>query len=184
MIPTIRRLLLPIALVPMLASSMCAQGNPWAGPRHSAGDVALKIESKRTTYRVGDAIGVRLKLRNGSGIPADYVAGAARQLADLRVLDDKGQEVRRTLLPEVFVGGNYISIAPEKHIRGYTRLNPQAEVLLRTKSGQDWIDLRAWGYDLQDPGIYTIVGLPTIRGPKLTPDSTLRSNKVVITITR
>jgi hypothetical protein len=174
-----------MALAPMLASSMCAQDNPWAVPRHSAGDVALKIESNRTTYRAGDAIEVRLTLRNGSAIPADYVAGAARQLAALRVLDDKGQEVKRTVLPEVFVGGgSNISIAPEKHIRGYTRLNPHAEVLLRTKSGQEWINLREWGYDLQVPGIYTIVGLPTIRGPKLTPDSTLRSNKVMITIAR
>jgi hypothetical protein len=47
----------------------------------------------------------------------------------------------------------------------------------------EWVPLNYWGYDLREPGHYTIVGIPRIMGIEVVPDwKTVRSNKATFTI--
>ena len=152
----------------LLASSLGAQ----APGRHSARDVHLRIETDRPTYRVGDSITVRLTLRNVSRRPVRFVNESPSSQIRLRVYDAAGHQVKpvnsgspgfRSGHPVTLEGGSEAT------------LNWQDRI---------WLNLRDWGYDLRAPGRYTIVGLPGVVGPELTPDyETVRSNRAAFTIT-
>lgn len=61
--------------------------------RRSAPDVHLRIETDRSTYRVGDSIAMRLSLRNVSPIPVRFVTNPPVVQARLRLCDEAGREV-------------------------------------------------------------------------------------------
>jgi hypothetical protein len=66
----------------------------------------------------------------------------------------------------------------------YHTIKAGAESTLRgQKKEGEWLSLRDWGFDLQSPGHYTLLGVPDLANPHLTPDTTVRSNKVTFTIT-
>jgi hypothetical protein len=81
--------------------------------------------------------------------------------------------------------GRGIPVGPTRtcatHMGPARQFAPGREMTLawwRSPPVQVWLDLRSWGYDLKEPGDYTIVGAPRIgrRGP-WEPDSAL-SNAV------
>jgi hypothetical protein len=154
-----------------LASSLGAQ----EPVRHSAGDVHLRIETDRLTYRVGDSIRVRLTLRNVSDHPVRFERASATLQARLRVYAAAGHQVEPTVPGMLGRGGG-----------PHLTLNAGAEATLlfwKSPPRREWLNLRDWGYDLRAPGRYTIVGIPGVVGPELTPDyETVRSNRVTITI--
>lgn len=46
-----------------------------------------------------------------------------------------------------------------------------------------WLPLSDWGYDLREPGTYTIEGMPAIFGPEVEEDwKSVRSNRAAVTI--
>ena len=159
---------LALGLVASTAGYVGAQ----APGRRSARDVHLKIETDRTTYRVGDAISVRLTVRNVSGSPVRFVHTPPVSQVRLRVLDSDGHEVTPTSEPVLQVGrsGRPVTLDPGK-----------AQVLAWL--GHEWLNLRDWGYELRIPGHYTLVGLPAVGGVELTPDlQTIRSNRANFTV--
>jgi hypothetical protein len=155
----------------MLGSSLGAQ----APARYSARDVHLRIETDRPTYRVGDSIFVRLILRNVSDHPVRFERASATVEARLRVDDAAGHQVEPTVPGVLGRGGG-----PQR------MLNAGAETTLlfwKAPPLREWLNLRDWGYDLRAPGRYTIVGIPGVVGPELTPDyQTVRSNRGTFTI--
>jgi hypothetical protein len=152
-------------------SSLQAQGNPWKGPRYGARDVHVRIEIDRGSYRAHDSIRVRLTLQNRANHPVTYSAVTATGLVRLRVIDAEGREILPTVAPAQVWGS---SIAT---------LEPNAERLLKSLRGREWINLRDWGYDLKEPGKYAVVGIPAVAGPRLSADhGAVRSNEVTFTI--
>ena len=162
-----RTLVLTVALL-MLASSLGAQ----VPARRSARDAYVRIETDRPTYRVGDSITVRLTLRNVSNHQVRFVYDSPAELARLRVYAAAGHEVERGSSRDLqrVRAGRPASLEAGKE----ATLNWQ---------NREWLNLLDWGYDLRAPGRYTIVGIPAVAGPNLTPDfETVRSNRATFTI--
>jgi hypothetical protein len=116
---------------------------PWYNPR----DVRLDIETRRSTYRIGDSIDVRLTLRNTSDHPVIVPGASTNTVISLRVLDIHGREVKPTGAPAM------------GEASGLATLEAQQKVVLYSQYGQEWINLGEWGYELARPGSYTIIGL-------------------------
>ncbi len=168
----LKRDLILLACCLVLAPSARAQElKEYRGPLYSARDVHLKIEVRRSTFRVGDSIDVRLTLHNTSGHLVKYMSGFAIMNAQLRVFDAEGCRVETTLISRIILASNSLD-----------SLAPNGTRTLRNEKGQEWVNLRDFAYDLREPGKYTIVGIPGTAGPRLSPDSTVRSNRVNITI--
>jgi hypothetical protein len=168
----LKRDLILLACCLVLAPSARAQeSKEYRGPRYSARDVHLKIEVRQSAVRVGDSIDVRLTLHNTSGHLVKYMRGYATMNAQLRVFDAEGHRVKTTLMPAIILASNALD-----------SLAPNGTRTLRNAKGEEWVNLREFAYDLREPGKYTIVGIPGAAGPRLSPDSTARSNLVNITI--
>jgi uncharacterized protein (DUF58 family) len=151
----------------MLTSGLDAQA---PDPR-SGRDVHLRIETDRPTYRVGNSISVRLTLRNVSSHPVKFVDDSPAGLARLQVYDAAGQKVEP------------IFSRSQRSRSGRPVMLEAGKELILHWQNREWLNLRDWGYDLRAPGRYTIVGIPGVVGPKLTPDyETVRSNKATFTI--
>jgi hypothetical protein len=142
-------------------------------------DLRLRIETDRTTYRVGDPIRVRLTIVNKSAQRILIPPTNAPSMAVLLVYDGAGRKVAPTLRPlrRPFSGPT-------------TPLGPQAEYTLpgSTPDQDRWVDLRELGYDLRSPGNYAIAGFTSLalpqRNPRLDPDRSLvKYNEVSVTIT-
>ncbi len=141
--------------------------------RRNARDVHLRIETDRRTYRFGDSIAVRVSLRNMSPTPVRFVTDPPVLQARLRVYDAGGARLEPAFPP---VMQDIVSRRPMTLGAGQT--------IVLQWMGAEWLHLRDWGYDLRTPGRYTIVGLPGVVGPELTPDyETVRSNRATFTIT-
>lgn len=163
-----RAAVLTMALLVLAAAGVGAQELP----RRSARDVHLKIETDQQAYTTGEPIALRLTLRNVSAAPVRFVSDPPVVQAHLRVYDAAGREVAPTSS----------HIAQDLPSRRPLILGPGDAVTLKWQ-GREWLNLRDWGYDLREPGRYTIVGIPAVVGPRLTPDyNTVRSNRATLTI--
>jgi hypothetical protein len=145
----------------------------FAGPVYSGHDIRLKIETSRSTFRAGDRIDVRLTLENQSDHVLKYTRTPLLYQARLRVFDAEGREVKRIARQPIFIS----HAVPDS-------LTPRGTKILTDAEGREWFNLLDWSYDLRAPGTYTIVGIPLQSSPKLTRDTTIRSNRLRITITQ
>ncbi len=153
-----------------LASNLPAQ----ASTRLTASKVTVHLEADRPSYHSGQAIKVRLTLKNRSATPVRMLNGPTTTLAQIRVVDADGQEVRRHRLQEMgMMGGPML------------QLEPGAQRVLKGPHRDEWLNLMDWGYDLQEPGRYTIVGLLGTFAPVgSSHERSIRSNEVAITIAK
>jgi hypothetical protein len=140
----------------MLASGLDAQSRTF----YSARDVNVRVETDRPTYGVGDSIRVRLTLRNGSAKPVRIPSVSPMSLIRLRVYDAAGNQVKLATSKSPAIDGG--SDWP---------LGAGSDVILKDWHGHYWLNLRDWGYDLREPGRYSIVGIPWFVNPEITPDS-------------
>jgi hypothetical protein len=154
--------------LPLTATSTSGQSAPNAGR-----DVRLRIEADRTSYRVGDSISLRISFTNTGSTPIRYVPLPAWDSSRLRVTDDSGRVVAPTSGPTAY---SLISSIHSTLPGGVTQVQTWAP-------GSAWFDLRRWGYGALRPGRYSIEGYPRLAITGATPDTTLRSNRVMITVT-
>lgn len=136
-----------------------------AGPLR---DVRLTIDTDRKTYRVGDSVAVRLSLTNMSENRIPFVPQPPWALATL-IITRNGQALPRGAFGAgVGTTGQPAFLGPKES---------------RFWNWQDhlWFSLRHWGYDLRQPGQYTIVGTPRNASATIEPDS-VRSNQATFTI--
>jgi hypothetical protein len=163
-----RRALLSLVLSSTALGAQAASPGPTANAR----DVRLRIETSRATYRTGDSVTVRLALTNESTAPITFVAYPPWYQARLMVTDATGRVVAPTMSPS----SAYLVSSRKATL-------PGGQTRVRSWENQEWFSLRHWGYKLDAPGQYTIVGAPALNVPGVAPDTTLRSNRVTITIT-
>jgi hypothetical protein len=141
------------------------------GPRRDAKDVVLEIEVRKGGYRVADSVDIRLTIRNKSGDPITFNGGPATSLASLTVLDASDRPVGPNVLPP-------ISLSTASQLT----LPAHGQKVLVDDSGNEWIKLRNWGYELRVPGSYSIVGYPIVGGFNVKSDRSLRSNRAKFTV--
>lgn len=148
----------------------------WPGPIRSARDIHLTIEPRRTTFQAGFPVEVRLTLTNQSGHKIRYVPLPFFYQVKLRAYDASGHEAKRS----EWQAATMISGPTPPEILG-----PGESMTLRDGSRDyEWLDLKYWQYDSLEPGTYTIVGIPMVAGPTLTADTSVRSNRAQISITK
>ena len=163
-----RSLVLIFALFFLASASKAQQSVRPGGP-----DVRLRIETDQPAYRIGDSIRVRLTLRNLSGDPVRFENANYVELATLKVYQ-AGREIRPTVQGVRGEGG------------GPTlTLKPGQEMTLLygdSPPERTWLNLRDWGYEIDTPGRYTIVGYPALSG-MMSDHNTVRSNEPTFTVT-
>ena len=171
-----RQILLGVfLLLPLAAEALDAQEAAGrAEPKRYARDVHLQIETDRTTYRVNDSIRVRVWLVNTSDHRIAFFSGGVQYDAELIVSGSDGRRVKPTMYkrpPASTSGAPAVLLPRQTAAWGWT--------------SDKWMPLAYWGYQLREPGQYTIRGLPRLTYPGLVPDhKTVRSNTVTITVTR
>ena len=155
------------ALAPHVAAADAAA----AGGRSTA-DVSLVIQAQRASYHVGDPVVIRVGLTNTSATPITLDEETPWGGSVLLITDGSGAPIA--------TASHKDSAAPaEVHT---ITIDPKQTVWLSWNSKDYW-PLDHWGYALDKPGTYTIIGLPSVVGPNLTVDgSTLRSNTLTIKI--
>lgn len=142
-------------------------------PPQNPDDVSLVIATNDTTYRVGDPIRIQVGLKNNGSTGIGFIAGSPWYIAHLVIQDSKGK-----------------TIPPAHDRNGATYLTTHGifiapgEVHTLQWQGVTWYDLSNWGYDLRQPGEYSIRGIPDIVGSYKSDTSTIRSNFARITITK
>lgn len=146
----------------------------------------IRISMDKTTYHVRDAIRLRLAIMNRSPHELYVPLGPPYGMVKLDVLDASGRR-----LPSTGVEGMGGVVTQNSSIK----LDPGKWVAVsyndpdRHWAMASWVNIRHWGYDIRQPGTYTLVASPKIYayGPGV---STFRSsgvdksNKVDITLTR
>lgn len=134
-------------------------------------DVQLRIETGQSTYRVGDSITVRLAFTNQASLPIAFITFPPWGEARLVVTDAAGRVVAPPLRP-----------APVYLVSTHREELPGGQTHIRGWENREWFSLRMWGYAPLGPGQYTISGAPLLVVPGASADSTVRSNRVTITV--
>jgi hypothetical protein len=160
-----------LAIGCMLLTPRAAGADAPAGGRSTA-DVSLVIQAEKSTYHSGDAVVIRVGLTNTSATPITLDEETPWGGSVLLITDGSGA-------PIATVSHKDSSAPAQVHT---ISIDPKQTVWLRWDSKDYW-PIDHWGYKLDQPGTYTIIGLPSVVGPNLTVDgSTLRSNTVTVKI--
>jgi hypothetical protein len=170
-----------------LLQSAQALATPAPGLPVRAGVIIARIETNKSVYQLGEPILLRLTLINTTGQPIFSGVGAPYWMSDLKVSNAGGKPVfpgggRGRNIGAM--GGRIYSIAlmPGKPVLvGYN--DPDSD-----GTRVEWADIREWGYDLREPGNYTIRAVAAITaigtsGPEFK-TSGAASNTVHFTIVR
>ena len=132
----------------------------------------LRIQTERSTYKVGEPIRVRVTLRNMSGHRVETILEITPPLPPCEFLTVQGEPSTRTI-PGV-----------PGRLRGPAlRMDAGTEVILRGPDRTSWINLQDWGYSLQEPGRYEISGFTEAIGWTPNPTVPESSNRVEFSIT-
>jgi hypothetical protein len=108
--------------------------------------VELSIETRKTTFIVGDSIDVRVTMRNGADHAVQFASTSTYLAAPLRIVDGEGRDVKLSMTFDPTSGG------------ALKVLQPGQAMTFLSHAGSEWINLRDWGYDLKEPGSYAILG--------------------------
>jgi hypothetical protein len=163
---------LALLLLPLAMCSAAAQQQRPQHPKPDARVIEAVLESERPTYHAGDAIRIRVGLHNTASVPVSFAPYPPGSMVKLIITRQDGSEVQ----PRWAGGGGGLSGVTS------TTLEPGHTWTLRADT-TEWLPLNYWGYDLREPGHYTIIGIPQITGIEVVPDyKTVRSNKAVFTV--
>ena len=148
-----------------------ADSAPTVGGRSTA-DVTLVIQAEKGSYHVGDPVVIRVGLTNTSATPITLDRETPWGGSVLLITDSDGAPIATV---------SHKDSASPADVTTFS-IDPKQTIWL-TWEAKDYWPLDHWGYRLDKPGTYTIIGLPSVIGPNLTVDgSTLRSNTVTIKI--
>lgn len=131
-------------------------------------DLRLTVETDRKTYRAGDSVAVRLSLTNVSAATVPFVPQPPWALAALTITRN-GQ-----VLPRGTFGAGADPAGPQGSL-------PPKETRFWNWQGHLWFSLRHWGYDLRQPGQYTIAAILRNDGAALKRDG-VGSSQATFTI--
>lgn len=165
--------ILTLILVGVLpaASLVQAQQGEYTDTRMGARDMQLHLEVQQATYKLGEPTRVRLTLRNTFNHPILIMDGSPSIIVPLHIFDAHGHEIKPAAVGFMSTG------------RGLVPIAPNTEVTLKIH-GQEWLDLRDFGYDLRTPGSYTIVRDPKQLTSEFTPNAGRGADRATITISR
>src|SRR4051794_16631373 len=80
----------------LTASSVQAQREDFMGPRYNAQNVQVHLETRHSTFKVGDSITVRITMHNITNQAFSSPAAPTSLIVGLHVLDSKGRSVKVT----------------------------------------------------------------------------------------
>jgi hypothetical protein len=157
------------------------------------GIFVIRLEAEKAEYKVGDRINLRITLLNRSRQHFAILRRPPYAITRLDVLDKAQQPVSQ----RADIGGPPFSIST----RDVTEFSPGQAITQvyrdpeRSIKPQEWVDIKSWGYDLSEPGDYTITAIPVftaferaedghIIGPFFTPSPADRSNAVHVKIVK
>jgi hypothetical protein len=115
--------------------------------------VRLSMETNGQVYRLGEPIKVRIKIRNTSPYDLLIFGGSPWFEAALRVTDATSKAVPQS---HNHVDDNF-------HYLSNWHLAPGTSIALQWK-GQEWFDIRNFGFELATPGDFAISAVPTVGG--------------------
>ena len=166
-------LALAVAFLPLaLGTAACQQTRP-QHPRPEGRAIEAVLQSERPTYRAGEAIRIRVALHNTADVPVSFAPYPPGSMVKLVITRQGAGDVEKRWDGG---GGGTTGVTS-------TTLEPGQSWVLRADT-TDWLPLNYWGYDLREPGHYTIAAIPIILGIEVVPDiRTVRSNRASFTIT-
>jgi hypothetical protein len=107
-------------------------------------DLQMHVETRLAMVKGGEPVQVRITMRNISGHTITYPRGPIGLTVGLRITDACGHAVKAVGLPVFGIVGGAVPILPGQ------------EVTFSSGRGEEWVDLREWGYELRTVGSYTI----------------------------
>ena len=174
--------LMCVALAPPLPARPADVSHANSDLSNSA--VIARIESNKLVYQVGEPIKLRLTLINKSSEELFVPGDAPYGLVNLAVFDFRGRPLPPTGWRGIICGCGGVpsgtTLDPGKPLVAWFD-DPESHWTLR-----EWADIRLWGYNIKQPGTYTLVATPNIRavgsGEEFNNAPAQVSNKVSITI--
>lgn len=128
-------------------------------PTHS-GIFGIRLETSKKIYRVGEPVEVRISVHNETSDVYEADSVPPWGLCDLTILSSGGQALPAA---DVSRAVRRSSIAIREYLPGSTHSigydTPEAPGIFH-----DWADISHWGYDIKEPGEYTIAAIPEVRG--------------------
>jgi hypothetical protein len=115
--------------------------------------IRLTMETNAQVYRLGEPIKVRIKIRNTSRYDLLIFGGSPWFEAALRVTDAAG-----TAVPQ-----SHNHVDDNFHYLNNWDLAPGTSIVLQWK-GQEWSDIRNFGFELTTPGDFAISAVPIVGG--------------------
>jgi hypothetical protein len=153
------------------------------------GIFSIRLESNKAVYRLGERIELRVTLRNNTAQPYAIIgAPPPYGLCDLLILNSR----RQPLSSKGSQPYREISIGAWEFPPGKSTVAVFSDPASKW-SVREWADIKYWGYDLNQPGHYTIFALPTVEafeklkhgaGPSFITSTADKSNAVHIEILR
>ncbi len=109
---------------------------------------------------MGEPIEVRISVHNETSDVYEADSVPPWGLCDVTILNSSGQAVPAVDVSRVV---RRSSIAIREYLPGSTHSigydTPEAPGVFR-----DWVDVSHWGYEIKEPGEYTVAAIPEVRG--------------------
>lgn len=174
--PALTRHFLPLYLtLPLLLMNAAGSSLASAEQMSRGGLFSVQLVTDKTAYRVGELVRVKLTIRNISGTEYGVLAVAPWVLSDLVVLDATGRKVPPSITPTHPGFASRVSLwdlTPGKSATSeyYT---------LGGSTLYEWSPIAFWGYELSQPGRYTITAAPELTAFRYTSGGIRRLNGAV-----
>lgn len=139
----------------------------------------VRLEVERPTYTVGQQIRLRVTLTNTSGKHYGVSWRPPYDLAKLQILDAAGG-----IISQDSPGGGKLFPISAPQIMEFEPGQSITQLVNDPPDGhhpKDWFDLQSWGYDLTQPGSYSIKAIATLSVFERTSAATSSNSTVVVT---
>jgi hypothetical protein len=137
---------------------------------------SVRLESSKAVYHLGELIQVRLTIRNDTGNEYAVHTAPPWLLCKLMVFKGKNQEVSPATAPHPGGRENLFEswdfTAGKSLVPGYYQLGDINTV-------HEWTPVSFWGYQLSEPGAYTLVAVPELSAREIINPGTGAASKAV-----
>jgi hypothetical protein len=157
------------------------QEQPEAAALSQPSHIAVTLTSERAAYRSGESVRIKIAVQNVAPVRLDLPLGPPWDDAVLTIRESNGSVVARSIAPEHPVkSGSFgtSSLEPQEYMAQPKPVSTYTSLV----DNNGFVNLRGWGYNLSQPGTYTVQAAWFLGRDSAGKDVFARSNQVRLTI--